>query len=241
MIRIAICDDSAVFLSQTQFMLEHWDDKPQVVHTQLFEDGDSLIQAHLDHPFDIILLDVVMPLLNGIDTARELREQDKTVKIVFLTSSAEFAVESYAVKASNYLLKPVVPAKLFACLDELITELEANGRCLNIKGGDSTHHVLLSSIEFAEAQNKQVRFALADGKSILSPEPLYSYENKLVLDDGFFKCHRSYIVNLHAIDSFTQKEITMHSGTRIPISRSCQKNFESIYFSVLFGKAGEEK
>ena len=76
-------------------------------------------------PFDIILLDVVMPLLNGIEAANELREKDKNVKIVFLTSSPEFAVASYTVKASNYLLKPVEPAKLFACLDELIIEIHS--------------------------------------------------------------------------------------------------------------------
>ena len=58
-------------------------------------------------PFHIILLDILMPLLNGMDTARELRQYDKTVKIIFLTSSPEFALESYDVKAYSYLLKPM--------------------------------------------------------------------------------------------------------------------------------------
>ena len=100
MIRIGICDDSSAFLHQTKFMIDHWDNRPQDIITELFEDGDALILAHSQKPFDIILLDVVMPLLNGIEAANELREKDKNVKIVFLTSSPEFAVASYTVKVS---------------------------------------------------------------------------------------------------------------------------------------------
>ena len=74
MIRIALCDDSSVFLEETKFMIEHWDKCPQNIAMELFEDGDTLILAHAKKPFDIILLDIVMPLLNGIETAKELRE-----------------------------------------------------------------------------------------------------------------------------------------------------------------------
>ena len=71
-------------------------------------------------PFHIILLDILMPLLNGMDTARELRQYDKTVKIIFLTSSPEFALESYDVKAYSYLLKPVTYEKLEETLNECV-------------------------------------------------------------------------------------------------------------------------
>ena len=106
MIRIGICDDSHAFLQQTKFMIEHWDQKPQNLKVEPFEDADSLFHAHAKSPFDIILLDIVMPLFNGMEAAKELREKDKTTKIVFLTSSVEFAIDSYSVKASNYLLFP---------------------------------------------------------------------------------------------------------------------------------------
>lgn len=240
MLRIGICDDSSAFLHQTKFMIDHWDNCPQHITTELFEDGDSLILAHAKRPFDIILLDVVMPLLNGIDTARELREKDKNVKIVFLTSSAEFAVESYTVRASNYLLKPIEPDNLFSCLRELIAEIQSVSKRILVKGIDSTHRISLSDLEYVEAQGKYIIFSVSGNIKTKSLEPLYAYENKLVLDDGFIKCHRSYIVNIHHIDSFTHSEIIMRSGYRIPISRSCQKIFESAYFKVVFGKAGDE-
>lgn len=239
MIRIGICDDSIAFLEQVKFMIDHWDNKPQPISAEIFSDGDNLIQAHKEKPFDILLLDIVMPLLNGIDCAREIRFSDKTVKIIFLTSSSEFALESYSVKASDYLLKPVQPSRLFECLKELIPELQETSKTLTVKSYDSTHRLFLSNIEFIEAQNKNTFIALTNGKSITCHEPLYSYENKLTLSDGFYKCHRSYIINLYQVTSFTHKEVIMRSGFKIPIARSYQKEFESTYFSVLFGKAGE--
>lgn len=240
MIRIGICDDSSAFLQQARFMIDHWEACPRNINTELFEDADALISAHSKKPFDIILLDVVMPLLNGIEAARELREKDKTVKIVFLTSSAEFALDSYTVKASNYLLKPVEPSKLFACLDELISEIQHVSKCITVKGIDAAHRIALSDIECVEAQGKHIVFSLTGNRLVESPEPLYAYESILVLDDGFCKCHRSYIVNIHHIDSYSHSEIVMRSGYRVPISRSCQKSFEAMYFSVVFGKAGDD-
>lgn len=237
--RIAVCDDNPVFLSQAKELLANWSHPYDVVFTELFEDGDALIQAHTKAPFDIILLDVVMPLLNGMETAREIRQHDKTVKLVFLTSSPEFAVDSYTVKASNYLLKPVSPERLYACLDELASQIRQNSRHITVKSASAIHRVHISRIEYIEAQNKHILFSLSDGHTIVSSEPLYAFERQLLLADGFFKCNRSYIVNIHQIDTFTAKEIKMHSGCRIPISRNCHREFEAAYFSTIFGKAGD--
>ena len=239
MIRIGICDDSSAFLHQTKFMIDHWDNRPQDIITELFEDGDALILAHSQNPFDIILLDIVMPMLNGIDAAKELREKDKNVKIVFLTSSAEFALDSYTVKASNYLLKPLEPAQFFTCLDELIFDIKSVSKCIIVKGLDAVYRIPLSNIEHVESQSKHIIFYTSDNKTIESTDPLYTYENILLFEDGFFKCHRSYIINIHHVDSFSPSEVIMQSGCRIPISRSHQKSFEDIYFHVIFEKAGD--
>lgn len=180
-----------------------------------------------------------MPLLNGIEAAEEIRQQDKSVRIVFLTASAEFAVDSYRVKASNYLLKPTNPDQLYHCLDELLADFRQDAKAIPIRSRHGIHRVELNRIEYVEASNKDVIFSLSDGQIILSPEPLYTFEDQLLVSDGFFKCSRSYIVNIHRIDTYTAKEIRMRSGCRIPIARSHQKDFETTYFSLLFGKAGD--
>ena len=241
MIRIGICDDSSAFLQQTKFMIDHWDDRPHNIITELFEDGDALLEAHAELPFDILFLDIVMPLQNGIDVARELREKDQNVKIVFLTSSAEFALDSYSVKANNYLLKPVNPAVLFACLEDLLKDMQSKNEYIHVKSVNALHKIALSDIEYIEAQNKHILFYLASGQIIESTSPLYTYEEKLTLENGFFKCHRGYIVNMTMIDTYTYNDIEMHSKTRIPISRSNRKEFESVYFSIIFGKAGDDR
>lgn len=237
--RIAVCDDNPVFLTQAKAMLDSWDGYSCTPVTETFSDGDTLIQAHTKAPFDIIFLDVVMPLLNGIDAAREIRQNDKTVKLVFLTSSPEYAVESYTVKASNYLLKPVKADSLYQCLDELIQQIRQNSRYITVKSASTIHRVQINRIEYIEAQNKHILFSLSDGHTIVSSNPLYTYEGQLLLADGFFKCSRSYIVNIHQIDTYTAKEIKMRSGCRIPISRNCHREFEEAYFCAIFGKAGD--
>lgn len=239
MIRIAICDDSHAFLQETKFTIDNWDGSPRNIVTELYEDGDALISAHLKNPFDIILLDVVMPILNGIEAAKEIRDNDKNVKIVFLTSSPEFAVDSYTVKASNYLLKPLNSENLFSCLNEIISEIHTVSKYITVKGLHASHRIPLSDIEYVEAQGKHIIFSLTQNRVIESLVPLYAYDDLLLIDDGFFKCHRSYIVNINRIESYSHSEIVMNSGCIIPISRSSQKDFESAYFYVVFGKVGD--
>lgn len=241
MIRIAVCDDSPAFLQQIKFIIDHWDAAVAgELTTELFDNGDALLAAHKKKPFDIILLDIVMPLCSGIEAARELRDKDKAVKIVFLTASPEFAVESYTVKASNYLLKPIDRHSLFTCLEELVTGIRNNTKSIFVRGVDAAHRIPLSDIIHVESQLKHVVFFLTGNRTVETREPLYSYEHALTLDDGFFKCHRSYIINIHHVDSFSHSTIMMRSGYKIPIARSCQKSFEPAFFRIVFGEAADD-
>lgn len=239
MLRIAICDDMPDFLTDTKNIIEQWNNRPDDMTISLFTDGDTLIESHAVTPFDIILLDIVMPLLSGIETAAEIRRTDRSVRIVFLSSSAEFALDSYSVKAANYLLKPIDSNQLWNCLNELYADILNYAKCITIKSTTTIHRVELRNIEYLEAQGKQVHFSLTNGTDIKALDPFYVYENKLLLEDGFFKCHRSYLVNMNKIETYTLKEIKMRSGSRLPISRSCQKDFEAAYFSLIFGKVGD--
>ncbi len=227
------------FLNTANELISRWHGASDNVAVELFSEADLLIDAHVEKPFDIIFLDVVMPLVNGMEAAAEIRKTDKTVKIVFLTSSSEFAVESYSVHANGYLLKPVKEEKLFACLDELYADMPDSTEYILIKDTVSVHRVERWNVEYVEAQGKHVKFALTDGTSVFSVKPFYSYETVFTAQDGFLKCHRSYIVNIFHIRKYTAKEITMKSGYRIPISRNCQKEFEAAFFELTFGKAGD--
>lgn len=238
MLRLAICDDMSEFLQSTKELLEHWEEKPVDIMIELFTDGDSLIGSHTSNPFDIILLDVVMPLSNGIEIASEIRKFDRSVKIVFLTSSSEYAVESYGVNANYYLLKPIDKSKLFYCLNTFYLDIMENAKYITVKSVTAVHRIALRNIEHIEAQGKKVLFVLCDGSTVDSTNPFYFYEYQLLQEDGFLKCHRSYMVNIYKISTYSQKEIRMQSGCRIPISRSYHKEFENAYFELLFRKEG---
>ena len=183
---------------------------------------------------DIVILDIVMPLLNGMDTARELRAQDTAVKLIFLTSSPEFALESYEVKAQDYLLKPVSYDHLREALDACCQMLCAEPKNMVLKTSFGFQKLYFGDVEYAEAQNKRVVFHLRTGREVDTPEPLHSLEDKLVSEDGFFKCHRSYLVYLPNVDHFNSTEIIMRSGRCVPIARGYAKAFQEAYFAQMF-------
>ena len=183
---------------------------------------------------DIIFLDIIMPLLNGMDTARELRQTDKAVKIIFLTSSPEFALESYEVKAQGYVLKPIVYEQLKDMLDECAHTITDEPAHIVLKTSFGYQKLYLHDIEYAEAQNKKVVFHLCTGDTLEASEPLHSFENRFTEDNRFFKCHRSYLVYLQNVDHFTTTQITMKSGRSIPIARGYAKAFKEAYFAQMF-------
>ena len=118
---IAICDDEILFTRELSSLLTHWAEKNDFSLTLYpYSNGDDLLTALRTIPVDLIFLDIIMPLLNGIDTAREIRSMGLTVPVIFLTSSREFALDSYDVKAFHYLLKPVNTLKLFSVMDDFL-------------------------------------------------------------------------------------------------------------------------
>ena len=237
MLRLAICDDMPVFFKEIQTLLEEWNDCPCSLHIDTYTEADALLKAHQKNPYDIILMDVIMPLLNGIEAARELRQTDSTVRIVFLTNSTEFAVDAFAVRANHYLLKPVDPLKLYQCLNELYRDIQKNAECIIIRNNTAIHRILLQDIESVEAHLKQMQIIQTDGTSLWATDPLYYFEEKLLSKKNFIKCHRSYLVNLYQVQTYTKNEFTMRTGQQIPISRNAHKNVEEAYFSLLFDGA----
>ena len=102
-----------------------------------------------------------------------------------------------------------------------------------IKGKNTEHRLCSSSVEYLEARGFCVFIKLSDGEVLETVEPLRTLESKLDIADGFYKCHRRYIVNINYVHTFTSDEITMRSGCRIPISRKCKTDFKDAFFSVI--------
>lgn len=235
MLKIALCDDSPEFLQNTELMIKKWSEQSRIpVEIITFDNGDTLIEKNASVRMDIIFLDILMPMLNGMDTAKELRQRDSAVRIIFLTSSPEFALESYDVKAQGYLLKPAAYEKIKEALDECVKALEFEPKYLVLKTSIGYRKLYLHDIEYIEAQNKRVLFYLRTGREIAVAEPFHVFENKLADSTSFFKCHRSFLVYLPNIEHFNSNHIIMKSGRNIPIARGCAKAFKEAYFARIF-------
>lgn len=235
MLRVGLCDDDKGYMEELTDMVRQWA-KENKLKIELFscDNGDKLLAQSAASHMDIVILDIVMPLLNGMDTARELRAQDTAVKLIFLTSSPEFALESYEVRAQDYLLKPVSYDRLRETLDACCQMLCAEPKNMVLKTSFGFQKLYFGDVEYAEAQNKRVVFHLRTGREVDTPEPLHSLEDKLVSEDGFFKCHRSYLVYLPNVDHFNSTEIIMRSGRCVPIARGYAKAFQEAYFAQMF-------
>lgn len=235
MMRIAVCDDSPEFLQRAVNMVERWSEESGIpAEIYRFDNGDALLAKNAVTHMDIIFLDIIMPLQSGIDTAKELRQSDNAVKIIFLTSSPESALDSYEVKALGYLLKPVTYKKVKETLDECRHAFEAEPKNIVLKTAFGYQKLYLHDIEYAEAQNKRVVFYLRTGKTVEAVESLHSLEDRTTESDGFFKCHRSYLVYLPNVDHFSMTEIITKSGRSIPIARGYGKAFKEAYFAFVF-------
>lgn len=126
MLQIAVCDDEISQLSQImQYINQYRTSRNLNCEYAVFTNGFELISAiEKGKKFDVYCLDIIMPGFTGIDVAKEIRAHDKNSMILFFTSSSEFALESYSVKAIDYILKPVTKEKLFSAFDEMLEHVK---------------------------------------------------------------------------------------------------------------------
>lgn len=234
--KIAVCDDERQFIDEICPLLEQWAQSRNIRLTLYrFTDGDDLIATHKNKNMDLIILDVIMPLLNGIDTAKEIRHNDSAVPIIFLTSSREFAVDSYEVRAFYYLIKPVVREKLFLVMDDFLKIFNLEKHTFTAHTATGYYKIAIDDVDYLEAQNKQVLVHMADGKTIEIREQFSTCESVFLPDNGFFRCHRSYIVNLNHVEQFTKTELRTNQNATVPISRNNYMAFKNAYFHHMFG------
>ena len=232
--RIVICDDDSLCLKAAAAAVEAWAaDRHQRVDIGIFDNGDDLIENLQQKPASLLLLDIFMPVFSGMDIAREIRFFDQDLIIVFLTSSSEFAVESYDVQASGYLLKPLDRSKLCTVLDRCLNDLKPLPKRVILRTAGGYFSQQISEIECVEAQNKTMLITKTNGECVRSTDTLSHLEQNLTLDAGFFKCHRSYLVNLFAVEHFSMSGLVTKSGRNIPIARGYGKAFKDAYFALM--------
>lgn len=235
--RIAICDDSQKDLLDLKNQINAYgQDHPSLGLTcDTFSDAYELMDRMESKEYSIIFLDIIMPGLNGIDAAKEIRKINEAVEIVFLTSSPEYAVESYAVRANYYLMKPASKESIYSVLDRMMERMEAKEDVIVLKNAQSISAVPYNTICYTEVFAKTITFYLTDGTSRQVRGTLSEYAPILLKHMGFFQVHRSYIVNFRNMRELSASGFAVKGSEKIvPIARNLYKDTKEAYINYLF-------
>lgn len=238
--KIAVCDDNSVFLQELSGWLNQYSEENRCyIEYKLFTNPLELVaQIEKGVHYDVLFLDVFMPGINGIECAKDIRTYDNYVKIIFLTFSAEFAVESYAVKAYQYLLKPIQKEQLFATLRQLEKEsVHMNKKLFVLKSKTGITKISLSQLEYCEVVNRKILLHLVNEEECECGLRMSELEEKLEEFGMFIRPHRSYLINMDYIQSLTSNCIIMESGVKIPIPREKNAQIKQMYMDYIFYQA----
>lgn len=234
---LAICDDQAEELVTVTTLLNQWQrERKTSLRYQVFRNAAEMLDAAEKERFSLYLLDVMMPGMNGLAAAREIRQFDDFAEIVFLTSSPGFAYESYSVHALDYLLKPVRPEILFPILDRLSLQERKPQDGLSLKSGTTWIRLLFSQLEYVEVMSKHLYFNLIDGQQYDVKGSLKDYEALMLCRPEFIRVGRSYVVNILQIKTFSPTGISTFSGKQIPIPRRIYSQLQKDYMTQLFNQ-----
>lgn len=239
MVKVAFCDDDAAVLHELGRLLDQYRGEchQEVVYTAFNSPFELMSEIEKGMQADIIFLDVIMPGENGIEVAREIREHDENVKIIFLTSSAEFAVQSYTVGAYFYQLKPIWKESLYRLLDSVISECKKEHRnSLIMRCKTGITRIELDKLEYCEVIGRTLLFHMENGMVVERNGRLDELCEQLAKYDSFLRPHRSYLVNMEYIRNISYKAITMESQAEIPIPRGKYTELKDIYLKYAFSR-----
>ena len=215
--RIAIVDDNQIDREFLHAQAQSWaEQNSRTLQAELFASAEEFLFHYAEHKdYDILLLDIEMPGMDGVTMARRIRKENETVQIVFITGYSEYISEGYEVAALHYLMKPVNTNKLRQVLDRAADKLQRNERYLTLELSGEVVRLPLYQIRWAEVrQNYLTIHAKADYTVKMTLSELESR-----LDDRFFRAGRSFIINLAEVRSVTRQEVRLSDGTAIPLPR----------------------
>lgn len=236
--KIAVCDDNQEELHRVASLLEDYQaEKTISISLRLFGSSVELASIAQQENFDLYLLDVLMPALNGMELAREIRTFNTAVPILFLTSSPEFAVESYTVHAANYLLKPVSRESLFSALNDISAQQKADRKnYIIVKSNIGVRKILLSQLVYVEAQDRRVIYHLQNGGQVDCIARFSAIAGELLKNIEFIQPHRSYLVNMSYINIIGTMDMELQDHTVLPLAQRRVAEIKEYYLAYQMGE-----
>ena len=215
--QVAIVDDSTTDAEFVKGILISWANQRQAnIQTEVFPSAEAFLFRYAeDKDWDILLLDIEMGAMDGVTMAKQLRQDNEAVQIVFITGYSDYIAEGYEVAALHYLMKPVNKDKLFTVLDRALEKRKQEERCLNLEAYGEMVRIPFYEIRYLDVhQNYVTVHAKAD---YTVKRTLGDFEKEL--DNRFCRVGRAMILNLKYIQRVTKTEVRLSDGTVLPLPR----------------------
>lgn len=231
MISIAVCDDEKHISEKIAEMAKDFFRKKNIdMSVRQYSSGEELLESSKE--MDILFLDIGMQGMDGIETARRLRAYGYKGFLVFITILKEMVFQSFEVQPFDYLVKPVQEEHFDRTMERLFGSMQDNqtGHLLVRKGYESSI-IPFQDIICCEIIDRKVYLYLESGEAIDYYERIEKLEKKL--DGRFFRCHRSYLVNLNHLKSYRNNTAYMADGKEIPVSRLRSREFSNVILQYM--------
>ena len=223
MLQIAICDDQPQELKTistyiTEYLAAHtWE-----AEIKDFSHPDKLLSAIEEKNFQLYILDIVMPMVSGIELGKEIRRRDREAQIIYATNEPQFALQAYAANPINYLIKPLDKKQLFDTLALAISKIDLlEERIFIVKTAKNLRVLNLSDILCCEYRSHAVIFTLINGEEVISRtirESFTEYSTPILNDLRFLRCHNSYLINMRWVEGFAKDSFTLRGEKVVPIA-----------------------
>lgn len=239
MIKVAFCDDDMAVLGGLEDLLGQYCTRhnQEIAYDAFYSSLELINEIEKGVRYDILFLDVIMPNQNGISIAKEIRQYDSVVKIIFLTSSSEFAVQSYTVDAYFYQIKPIQRETFFELMDSVISECQREQQqSLIMRCKNEIVRIDLDRLEYCEVIGRTLLFHMENGSVLEGVGSMDKLYGQLTQHENFMRPHRSFLINMEYIYRISSKAITMENQDNIPIPHGKCSEVKNLYLSYAFDR-----
>lgn len=229
-IHLAIVDDESIQIdSMNSLISQSAEELGLTVKISRYSSGEAFLfdlEENLD--LDIVFLDIEMKQINGLDTAKKIRETDQNVTIVFATAFAEYAVQGYEVQALDYLLKPIEVNKVKKVLTRHMGKVPLEKEIITVEVFGDLIKVDLKEICFIEVIKRECHIHLENDVLVIHTT-LKELSDQLT--EAFIQTHRSYLVNLEHVNRLIKTDVELSNGKIVPVSRRLTKRVQEKFIA----------
>ena len=219
MIKMAICDDNSLQLDMLNDILtEYIENNHGDIRVDKYTSGRDLLDSVKNGFYEIYILDMIMPDMNGLEVASTLRMMKCSAKIIFLTATLEYAVASYDVQAFYYLVKPVDKNRLFRVLDNATSELTSRAEIFTVKNRQGELRLYYKDLLYVDMSDRMLQFHMRDGRTAVGSTIRISFREAVAVfleRPNFVLCGAGMMINLDFIDAMSSESVMMRDGTQI--------------------------